>query len=252
LFNIGTDANVNGTNNFFIYDNVVGVNRVIVSDTGNMGIGTTAPAYKLEVIGDINAVGNVRANGVVLTSDSRFKENVTEIGTSTAEKLSALNPVSYTWNELGQTKGGKAGELQYGFLAQEVEQIFPSLVVTGADGYKSVNYIAMIPMIVEAVQEIVTKIDGFAKEFTMEKLCVCTNDDKECITKDELRALKSGNTNYIPQPVITPTPEASTPTWSDTSSTTAESVVPSTSTTTDPVVIETTPTTTESTTTPSE
>jgi hypothetical protein len=110
----------------------------------------------------------------------------------------------------------------------------------------------MIPMIVEAVQEIVTKIDGFAKEFTMEKLCVCTNDDKECITKDELRALKSGNTNYIPQPVITPTPEASTPTWSDTSSTTAESVVPSTSTTTDPVVIETTPTTTESTTTPSE
>jgi len=46
--------------------------KVYVED--NVGIGLTNPAYKLEVNGDMNALGYVRSNGVILTSDS-YEEN---------------------------------------------------------------------------------------------------------------------------------------------------------------------------------
>ena len=45
-----------------------------MTSTGAVGIGTATPNYKLEVNGDINAIGTVRANGIALTSDARFKE----------------------------------------------------------------------------------------------------------------------------------------------------------------------------------
>ncbi len=68
--------------------------------------------------------------------------------------LSQLNPVTYTWNLLGQQHGGKADTTEYGFLAQDVESILPSAVSTSADGYKSLNYIDFIPHLVGAVKGI--------------------------------------------------------------------------------------------------
>jgi len=42
---------------------------------------------------------------------------------------------------------------QIGFLAQEVEQVFPELVSTGTDGYKAVNYAQMTPVLLESIKE---------------------------------------------------------------------------------------------------
>jgi hypothetical protein len=36
---------------------------VSVSSVGNLGVGTTAPAYKVDVAGDINFTGTLRSNG---------------------------------------------------------------------------------------------------------------------------------------------------------------------------------------------
>ena len=71
--------------------------------------------------------------------------------------ISQLNPVTYTWNLLGQKRGGKADVNQYGFLAQEVESILPSAVTTSADGYKSLNYIDFIPYLVASMKDLIQK-----------------------------------------------------------------------------------------------
>ncbi len=49
---------------------------------------------------------------------------------------------------------------QYGFVAQELEQVLPNLVSTDSSGLKSVNYIAVIPLLVEAIKEQNAKIES--------------------------------------------------------------------------------------------
>lgn len=117
----------------------------IKRDTGNVGIGTHIPSSKLDVAGE------VRASSVTYTSDARLKTNVQPIFNATAS-INALNAVTYAWNEQGKTRGGN-DKLQYGFIAQEVEKVFPAMVNTDAEGYKSVNYVAIVPVLVKSLQE---------------------------------------------------------------------------------------------------
>ena len=53
---------------------------------------------------------------------------------------------------------------QIGFSAQEVEKLFPEIVVTDATGYKSVDYGRITPILVEAVKEQQQQIDELKKE----------------------------------------------------------------------------------------
>jgi hypothetical protein len=68
-------------------------------------------------------------------------------------------PVAVPVGDLGPDQNGKADEplndkLEYGFIAQEVEEIFPDLVHTDEfSGYKSIKYHGVTPMLVEAVKE---------------------------------------------------------------------------------------------------
>jgi hypothetical protein len=206
---------------------------------GNVGIGTTTPNYKLEVIGDINAVGNVRANGVILTSDARFKQNVETIATSTLDKFKQINPVSYTWNELGQEQGGIAGQTQYGFLAQEVEQLFPELVSTRPDGYKGVNYFGFIAMLVEAVKEILAQIETISSRIT--------NLETDMAEMKAWKAQMQSNGGVYTAPIAQPTEKIPSANWSD--STPATPPVATTDTT---LSGETTTSTTDQQTVPNE
>lgn len=99
----------------------------------------------------VNVLGTVKTTAVDLNSDQRLKQNIQTLENSTSN-ISALRPVSYHWNEQGKAKGGN-NNLQYGFIAQEVEKVLPHLVNTDKDGYKSVNYIEVIPVLVKALQE---------------------------------------------------------------------------------------------------
>ena len=64
---------------------------------GNVGIGTPTPAYALDVSGDINASGSVRAKGVALTSDRNAKENFTAVNAQQVLAKVAALPVTQ-WN----------------------------------------------------------------------------------------------------------------------------------------------------------
>lgn len=100
------------------------------------------------------------------TSDARLKKDVTSIE-GFAASLAALNPVSYRLT--GLPVAGDEGEetaeaapddrLRYGFIAQEVREVFPELVSENADGYLAIDYIGFIPMLVEAVKSLNAKVE---------------------------------------------------------------------------------------------
>jgi trimeric autotransporter adhesin len=113
---------------------------------GNVGIGTANPAFTLDV------QGQVASNGVVLTSDAKFKKNLLSI-TSPLEKVLNLNGLSYEWkiDEYAE-KNFPAGR-HYGVIAQEIEKVLPEVVNTDAKGDKSVAYSEIIPVLIEAIKE---------------------------------------------------------------------------------------------------
>ncbi|MBF9140237.1 tail fiber domain-containing protein [Hymenobacter properus] len=127
------------------------------------GAVASKPTYLLNVEGGITATGQVRANGVVLTSDARFKQNVRPIGSALASVL-AMRGVRYEWNALGVRHGGTAKAGQVGLLAQEVEKIYPELVSTDKDGYKAVNYAQLTPVLIEALKEQQEQIEALKAE----------------------------------------------------------------------------------------
>ena len=94
--------------------------------------------------------GKVKTTAVNLNSDQRLKRDIQPIALD--NKLSKLRPVTYYWNEKGKQKGGD-NTLQYGFIAQEVERLYPEMVSTDSEGLKSVNYIQLIPVLTRALQE---------------------------------------------------------------------------------------------------
>jgi Chaperone of endosialidase len=87
-------------------------------------------------------LGNVNC-----TSDIRLKRNITPLNASLSA-LSSLKGYHYYW------KSAEYEKLQTGLIAQEVQAVFPELVNTGEDGMLSVNYIGLIPHLVEAVKEL--------------------------------------------------------------------------------------------------
>jgi len=112
---------------------------------GSIGVGTLIPSEKLDV------AGNVIATAFLYSSDERLKDNIAPL-TNTAEKIQALQGVSFNWE--------KDGKESIGFIAQDVEKIFPSLVATNpTTGMKSVQYAGIIAPLVETVKEQQKQID---------------------------------------------------------------------------------------------
>ena len=87
------------------------------------------------------------------SSDIALKKNVESVGSS-LERVLALNPVTYNWNT--QTDGE---DRQAGFVAQEVESVFPDLVRTNSSGYKTLSMLGMVPYLTEAIQELGEQVE---------------------------------------------------------------------------------------------
>lgn len=94
--------------------------------------------------------GNVTCTGTVSgSSDARLKTRITTMPNA-LEDLLKLRGVTFNWNKT--VSPNASDKTQYGFIAQEVEKIFPDLVGTDSNGYKTVNYIGVIPVLTEAIK----------------------------------------------------------------------------------------------------
>ncbi len=115
--------------------------------------------------------GDVVSHGVLIQSDERFKDNIEPVG-EVLEALTVLEPVTYNLKSHRAARpfmqnGTKEAETlnryyssleqgseRYGFLAQNVKEVFPELVHTDMNGYMSVDYIGLIPILVQSINEL--------------------------------------------------------------------------------------------------
>ena len=107
--------------------------------------------------------GNVKCSGIQEASDIRFKHNVRTLDHA-LDKVSSLRGVAFEWNQNGGVIGATPGSEQIGVVAQEVETVFPQLVFTSDDGYKSVDYTKLTAVLIEAVKELTAQNEKMQAE----------------------------------------------------------------------------------------
>jgi len=126
---IGYDATGIGSNTV-----VLGNDSIVTTQLkGNVGIGTTSPAYKLDVNGTGRFTSTVTATNFILSSDERLKENIFEI---------SPKRIDANWKSFN-IKDSDEG-YRVGVIAQELEVNNPEFVETDINGYKSVKYIDLL------------------------------------------------------------------------------------------------------------
>lgn len=177
----------------FLVDNVADANSATLSETrmtitssGNTGIGDTTPDAKLDVdaasgnllilaqsgtqraLVDINGnmtiSGKFNSNGIEELSDARYKKNIQPLE-SVLEKVLQVEGVTYNWRVEEFPERSFGTQTEIGFIAQELEKQFPELVSNSSNGYKSVQYSHMVPVLLEAIKEQQEKISILEKSY---------------------------------------------------------------------------------------
>jgi len=140
-----------------IQDNTIDNSEIEYSDTytiDQLWIWTSTPTEKLDV------VWNVLADQYLVRSDSRFKKDIIRLNNS-LENILSLNWYSYifksTWKK------------DIWLIAQEVEEVYPDLVHTWNDWYKSVQYQNLVAPLIEAIKAQQVQIDNLQKEIEVLK-----------------------------------------------------------------------------------
>jgi hypothetical protein len=149
--------------------------------------------------------GNVYAYGVYSGSDKALKKNIESLGDA-MQIIARLKPATYEFEHEGKLAGLRLpGGKHYGLIAQELEEVLPSLVKTStfstdmsADGQaatsdssktkvtaepkkreqvdlKSVNYIELIPILIAGMQELSAKNEALKSELNELKSLVIKN-----------------------------------------------------------------------------
>ncbi len=147
--------------------------------TAGMGAVDTIMYYDYKRSNAVQFRKDVHTSGVFVQSDERFKENVEPID-NVLHSLENLEAVSYTLkNDSHLMKDNVAslptptekeikdkeffekyyaeqqqGSERYGFLAQNVKEVYPGLVHTDNEGYMYVDYIGLIPILVQSINEL--------------------------------------------------------------------------------------------------
>lgn len=128
--------------------------NMTLSGPGNLGVGRLPTlSYRLEVEG--NAYKTVGGGNWDSPSDRRLKKDITYLDSQEIlQKVLQLKGANYRWID---EKKGK--DLQYGFIAQELREVFPTKVQQHADGYLSATYGDFDPMLVESIKALKALID---------------------------------------------------------------------------------------------
>lgn len=75
-----------------------------------------------------------------------------------------MRPVTYQFANSG-TSSLNNNDLEIGLIAQEVEKVLPNIVYTDEEGNKLINYIALIPVLIESVKALQAEVTELRNTF---------------------------------------------------------------------------------------
>jgi hypothetical protein len=149
-FNIGYNYYHNNTTDI-IPNSAGGTSRI------RMGYG------RIEVLTNSSVArptaGVTIANGATSwssTSDMRLKTNVKTL-TNVLDNLSDLRGVTFNWKEGNQDE-------QIGFIAQEIEKVYPQVISKNENDHLEVRYTELIPVLLQAIKELKAENDLLKQE----------------------------------------------------------------------------------------
>lgn len=151
--------------------------------------------------GNAHVTGTLTTEQLTTLSDARYKSNIQAINSSALAKILALNPVQYTMlsgntialmnsepNDTISTMIAseeeltKANKIHYGLLAQEVKKLYPELVHEDGAGVMSINYIELIPLLIQAVQDLSAQVSALSSSSSATRQQVAAQHDNSIET----------------------------------------------------------------------
>ena len=154
--NISTVGNIYGTRVFSLGSNVLIPTSNVSTQVASLGVGTPASG----VGGEVRATGDV----IAYYSDDRLKTRLGNIEHA-LDKVKSLAGFHYHASELAQSLG-YAPKPEVGVSAQEVQKIFPEIVVPAPidENYLTVKYEKLIPVLIEAIKELSEEIEAIKRK----------------------------------------------------------------------------------------
>jgi len=129
---------------------------VIVDESGSLGVGVNDNSlpltYRLEVSGSIRATGTI-----LQTSDERLKENIYIIDNA-SDRLDSIDGVYFNWKDKEKRS--------VGVIAQQVQKVLPEVVSEDSNGYLSVDYGGLVPLLLESIKEHKSIIEDLEKRIS--------------------------------------------------------------------------------------
>ena len=114
---------------------------------------------------NVSINGSLATTGIYNTSDKKFKTNIKPIE-SALEKVMQLEGKTYNWKKEAFKDNNFSGELQYGLIAQDVQKIIPSLVIASENGDLAMNYVGLIPVLIQALKEQQSQIEALKSQIS--------------------------------------------------------------------------------------
>lgn len=123
----------------------------------------------------VSGKGWIYCNGVYYTSDSSLKKDIVKIPSALA-KINKLSGYTYHFKQTKLDKGPDSGKqfvpdtaMHMGVMAQEVEKVAPYMVKEVRNGKKAVDYLQLIPLLLQGTKELNDKINQQADELALLK-----------------------------------------------------------------------------------
>ncbi|MEQ8336993.1 MAG: tail fiber domain-containing protein [Cyclobacteriaceae bacterium] len=122
---------------------------------------------------DLDSKGRVLSTTTsVLISDRRLKKEISKIDNS-LDKIASLNGYTYYLKTDSLNE-----DLQSGVMAQEIQDVYPHLIIDRPDGYMAVDYQGLIPILLEAIKEQNTIIKGLESKLESQESIITNQESR--------------------------------------------------------------------------